>query len=290
MSNSDWEQGTIVLPSAEFAKVRQAVQQAEAKHLGHVYDLTQEFWTGLSRKQQTDGAAYREASMLFSNAKADELERARSRWRTTPDDLGKADALSDFSEAVELDWRTGKPARVLKSDMKFPTNRTTVFSSPDFDMTFDKQNNTVHWHVPENNHAVDDAHNHPVSKALFGALGDVRWTRGTGGVFTGNDEYRNDDQGEGGGSNYVTTAFGPIGAERAIGHCQPFLDSKGKRVGRREMEAIQDDKVKAVKAAQAKARRDYEKSVKASGVQPRGHNGHAGQYTYRTNGEPGFRL
>lgn len=40
MSKNEWEHGTIVLPSSEFAKVRQAVQQADTAHKERVFELT----------------------------------------------------------------------------------------------------------------------------------------------------------------------------------------------------------------------------------------------------------
>ena len=287
MSNNESEYGTIVLPSAEYAKVRQAVQQSETERLEDVYALTQEFWKGLSRKQQTDAVAYQEAVRQWVEAKTNELERARRSWRGTEADRRKLRALAYVHEALEVDWRTGKSARVLKSDMEFPTNRTTVFSGTDFTLSFDKGSNTVTWDVPDNNRAVEDAHAHPAAANFFAALAHVRWTRGTGGVFHGNDEYHRDG---GDGEDYVTTAFGPVGAERAIGHCEPYLDSKGNQVTRRDLQAIRDKRIEKEMADREKERKAYAKSVRASGIQPRGHNGHAGKYTYRRNAEPGFRL
>jgi hypothetical protein len=59
MSHNDRERGTIKLPSVEFARIRQAIQDDATAHREQVYALTQEFWKGLSPGQQTDKQAQR---------------------------------------------------------------------------------------------------------------------------------------------------------------------------------------------------------------------------------------
>lgn len=291
MAGYEWEQGTIALPSAEYAKVRQAVQQADTAHKEQVFALTQEFWKGLSRKQQADPRAYRQAGHEFIAKQDVDRQREYRYGRSSESEAIRDNLLMDLSEALNLDGRPGEnPARVVKADMAFPTNRTTSFNPGYGQMSFDKKAGTVEWYVEENKNAVDKAHSHPVAEAFFDAIDKVAWTRGTGGVFTGNDEYRSDDHSEGGGENYVTSAFGPVGADREPGHCKPYTDSKGKRFDRKVLNGISHARFMAQMDAQRKAHEAYAKSIKASGVQPRGHNGHPGQYTYRGHGEPAFRL
>lgn len=57
MGHWDSQHGEIVLPSAEFAAVRQAVQKATHDHQTWVFEETQAFWKGLTRKEQSDPAA-----------------------------------------------------------------------------------------------------------------------------------------------------------------------------------------------------------------------------------------
>lgn len=290
MSRNEWERGIITLPASEFAKVRQAVQQGETAHKEQVFELSQEFWKGLNRKQQTDPGEYLKAGQQFIAAKDRERIRAFVPGRNTETDKTRDKLLDDLSEALELDGYARRPARVLKTDMDFPTNRTTDFNAGYGEVIFDKKTNQVEWIVEENNNAVEHAHAHPVANAFFDAVSKVRWTRGTGGVFTGNDEYRREASYEGGASNYVTTAFGPVGADEAPDNCRPFIDSKGKATTQKDLDAAGRAKTLAMFEAQRKAQEAYAKSVKASAAQPRGHNGHAGQYTYRSHGEPTFRL
>lgn len=295
MSKNEWEHGTIVLPSSEFAKVRQAMQQADTTHKEKVFELTQEFWKGLTRKQQTDPAEYREAGRKFFADRYREERRYGgygdygSSASRRADDESVNSALGDFSEVTEMRYGQSKPARVLKSDMRFPSNRTTSFYAGGH-VSFDKENNTVTWDVDENNHAVERARADPKAAAFFDAISKVAWTRGTGGVFTGNDENCRDDEYEGGGANYVTDAYGPVGAEASPTHCRPYTDSKGVRVTERDLERIAKAKFQAEWEAQRKAQEAYAKAMKSSGVQPRGHKGHVGQYTYRERGRANFSL
>lgn len=90
------------------------------------------------------------------------------------------------------------------------TNRTKMFDvGGEASITFDKNN--VIWNVPENNHACDHAAGHPLHGVFFGALEKIQWTRGTGGVISGNNEYNRDTYEHGGGANYITHTFGPKG-------------------------------------------------------------------------------
>lgn len=247
MSRYEWEKGTFKLPSAEFARMRQAMQDHDAKVKTAAHVKTQEFWKGLTRKEQTDPTAYSEALSRWNRARYDrQNQAARSSWGMYSS--SKSDATKLDEEAGELasdlmERRTRgawnqekraydppKPSRVLASEMEMPTNRTTSFSNGyDGSISFDKKAGTVTWHVGENNHAVDSARESSYGQRFFSELGKVRWTRGTGGVIVGNDEYNQDNSYAGGGGNYVTTALGPLGMAEAPEKCEDWTDPQGKR-------------------------------------------------------------
>lgn len=68
----------------------------------------------------------------------------------------------------------------------------------------------VVWNVPENNRACERANAHWFAGLLFAELDKVTWTRGSGGVITGNNEYNRESRAQGHlGSNYTVKSYGP---------------------------------------------------------------------------------
>ena len=249
MSCYEWERGKIKLPTAEFAKVRQAMQDWDQARKQRIFDASQRFWKGLTPKQKRDSEAYRKAVHDFCYGDRS-YNPASGTWNDKPGGIGRhdedlAEEVSHLLEQAEYDevpderWggtkreRRASPRRVLKSDIDWPTNRTTAFQiDPPYGevyVDFDRDSSTVTWGVAENNHAVETAHALPGTAAFNAALNKVRWTRGTGGVIVGNNEYNRDSEYEGGGGNYVAWAVGPVGMKQAEYACRPFIDSQGKR-------------------------------------------------------------
>lgn len=110
--------------------------------------------------------------------------------------------------AKPIHFRTPTVADVTKFLGERATNRTTTFRVG-WEATITFKGNEVTWNVPENNHACDHAHEHHIGRAFFAALNKVTWTRGSGGVIVGNNEYSRDSYDVGGGGNYETARFGP---------------------------------------------------------------------------------
>ena len=274
-----------------------------------VFDHTQKFWKEIPTKARRDPEMYARAVhvYVYGNQQYTVRNGRHSHEMREPDlpnfpgvgvsYRGTDDSLASavYDHLTRVMWsshntdKTG-PRRVLKSDLEFPTNKTTRFRTSDNDgfIGFDRDRSTVSWAVSENNHAVDSARNDPMFGRLVQELEQVRWTRGTGGVITGNDEYNRDDHGEGGGSNYVTDAFGPIGAERAASDCREFTDSKGVRHTRRSMA---DDAIKTAKQADRRDRKAA-KDRASGGPQGRVSRGvpSGGQFSHQHHGESGLSL
>jgi hypothetical protein len=241
MGHWETESGEIVLPSAEFAAVRQAVQKATHEHQTKVFEETQTFWKGLTRKEQTDSESYLAALKKHTAARHQQVTDAEDSWRYRP----LPAHIKELNDDVE--WRLSlthgdKPARVLKSDLPFPTNRTTDFPAGEGSVTFDKGQNAVHWETGQYRNVIETARNSVAGEALFNRIKTVKWTRGTGGVFHGDNEISHEETDRG---EYVTTAYGPIGAAQEPTHCEEYADSKGHRVTGRELSDLQQELWKA---------------------------------------------
>lgn len=240
MSCNEWERGTIKLPSSEFARLRKAVEDADRTRKERVFAQTQAYWKGLTRKQQTDSTEYDSAQHVFANRmQASVGSGGRFGYAAEGPD---AEIAGDVEEALTLDRRysneppyrliVGKPKRVLAADMKYPTNRSTVFGAGEGQISFEKDTSSVTWAVGENNHAVEHARENPLAQVFFAEMAKVRWTRGTGGVIVGNNEYNREDRESGGGGNTCNQGFGPVGAADpdAWQRTNEYADSTGKRV------------------------------------------------------------
>lgn len=283
MGHWETEHGEIILPSAEFAAVRQAVQKAVHEHQTRVFDETQVFWKGLTRKEQTDPAAYEAARERHRKERNRLTESALRGW-------GRRSVTPHAEEIIEdVDWRLtlqrgGAPARVLKSDIPFPTNRTTEFQAGEGSVTFDKERNAVLWETGQYRRVIDRAHNSPAGSALFEAVRKVKWTRGTGGVLHGNNENHSEESSEPG--DYVTTAYGPIGAAQEPSSCEEYTDSKGNRVTRTDLSRLQQVKWDG----QRKLQQRMAKATAAAGRGKTTTASNRGSFAAYGHSEPSFRL
>lgn len=214
MSCYEWEYGQIVLPSADFARVRRAVQDADQQIKDEAFEVTQRVWSRLSRKERSDTDPY-----------------GAGLRRELQNEGSATSAAAQRQAEIALNrraWNREWPARVKKTDMDFPTNRTTTFpADSDGTVHFERTSSTATWSVAENNHAVDHARSSPVWSALDRALSKTKWTPRTGGVIAGNDEYRSESVDVGGGANYTTGGYGPAGAGAGAVD-EPYEDSKGR--------------------------------------------------------------
>lgn len=287
MGHWDRQHGEIVLPSAEFAAVRQAVQKATHEHQSKVFEETQAFWKGLTRKEQTDPASYQTALRKYVDAKHKQLYPAQSfsSWsRPTPAPFTE-EFVDDVEGRLGIPYG-GKPARVLKSDLPFPTNRTSSFPAGEGSVSFDKDTNTVRWSTSENRGATERAHNSAAGKAFFDRLKTVKWTRNTGGIIMGNNELSE----EAGRGDACSVAYGPIGAAQEPSSCQEYTDSKGNRVGRAELMKLQQELWDAQRKLQNRMAKATAAAGRGAGRGKTTAASNRGSFASYGHSEPTFRL
>jgi hypothetical protein len=193
MSCYEWERGTLILPSAEATRLKKAVRDATNREHDRIYEASRSWWRKNGRRYV---AAF----------KRDRWTEAHALERSIPD--GCYDAID-----------TGRTEnRMPRHEDVFPpraTNKDTSFWAGRYQgeghITF--AGRAVTWSVSENNHACESARGGAVAAAFFAALSRIKWTRGTGGVIVGNNEYNRDSESAGGGGNYIVAAYGPKGDE-----------------------------------------------------------------------------
>ncbi|MCC5612249.1 hypothetical protein LC612_37400 [Nostoc sp. CHAB 5834] len=106
------------------------------------------------------------------------------------------------------------PVTPKKGDFKLVSvTKPEVLQVDVASVSFDVKTREVTWNVSENNHAVECARESFLGELFFKELRKVVWTRGTGGVISGNDEYARDSREAGDAGNYTVESFGPIGAK-----------------------------------------------------------------------------
>ena len=208
MSRNDWESGTLKLPTAAWPKfkkdLRDGFNAQQSELFAYSLKIHAQLVANGKGKRKFDYSAclyklvYPESTAIFKpyspgwEPNEDQKEKILSNGLTTDRKKPKKPVAKDFP------WATTKTLRFNAG------LGGTISLSP-------LKETKVGWNVSENNHAVEYANSTNTANLLFKLLGKVNWTRATGGIIVGNDEY-NQDAGEyGGGANYVTHRFGPLG-------------------------------------------------------------------------------
>lgn len=219
MSCYGWEQGTIKLPPAAAkslrTKLNQHTEQRNAEAMTSVAGFYEHKGSG-GRTPETFRAAMNDWDRN-EREKIDKLRRRQYGGFSTETDRSRA-AADAHEDAYEFVYRRmskhelGKPLqRDLKAAFPKPPKTGAFTYGVGGEAVIAIDGNTVEWHVPENNHAVDRAREHPTARVFFGELSKVKWTKGTGGKITGNNEYNRDQTDVGGGANYEVGGYGPLG-------------------------------------------------------------------------------
>jgi hypothetical protein len=234
MSYYNWERGVLKFSVAEFKTFRDRMAQAWNAQRANDYVT--------AVRLHSDFLAAGKGVRDFDYARAlenllDQRSRQMGRygWADVPiydfKTFTKHDLLlmlvteRSASEDGRVSYHYGtsakKPYALRKKDFAPipPSKMDQMRAGHDGMLSFDPKERTVTWSVSENNKAVQDARESFVGMLFFKVLAQVNWTRGTGGLIVGNDEC-NRTTGwyyEGGGGNYRTGSFGPLGERGEMG-------------------------------------------------------------------------
>lgn len=223
MSRYDWEKGTLKIPAREWVAFKRRFCEGVNRH----QDVVLQCALNDYEKLMAAGKGKR-------NFDYPEAFNRITMTNRSPNFQGNYTSIGPYTDKIEPvlfpegayalgaggKRKPAKPRRPLKKD--FPLVKASkpgvVNVGDEGEIMFHEKEKSVTWDVPENNHAVERARNEPVAHVFFEALNKVTWTRGSGGVIVGNDEYNRDSDCPFGGSNYITQGFGPKGeAEKGFG-------------------------------------------------------------------------
>lgn len=198
MSCYNWESGEIKLSVKEWTRFKRDFREGYNKLQNAELVAATEHWDRYKTGPVPD--LWRDHDFAIARQRFYMLWR---RWKPsikTPEDIVRN--LGSWEERQ-------LPRKPIRKDFPLATNKQTVFNFDEATIQFDNDTRTVSYYSGDNNRQVEEARNHKVGRLFFRLLGQVQWTRGTGGKFIGNDEYNQDRNGEGEGGNYVTAEYGP---------------------------------------------------------------------------------
>lgn len=216
MSRNEWEKGSIKLSVQVFQEFRQELVKTYNEALQADFNTL----TELSERLKAAGKGKR--NFDYRAALQAELWSTRRRPGAWDDSYRIELKIASRGYLGNLFLnKEGKPIALKKKDFAgvtvgakhctFPPS-SPVTVSEDGTLTLDPVKKTVEWSVSENNRACESARESFVGKFLFRYLRKVSWTRDTGGVIVGNDEYNEEAEEAGGAANYIKEAYGPRGA------------------------------------------------------------------------------
>lgn len=273
MSVHQAESGTIQLPSDQATAVRHRF--VERHNL-----ISEKAWTAAKNTWDHATSAQRKDSQhLRDNLEAILTPRYNSwSYRQPEDSAAKVEALRRAESLLGIDEYSygSTPRAPQKKNLPVAGKTQTRFDGPFGSATFDTKKNTLEWEA-DGNHGVEEAHAEWVWEAMHAELDKVRWTRGSGGVINGDDEYRPEPR--------ASAGFGPVGLKDAPEVTKPFVKADGTRVTQLDVNDARAKKLRAQarsKNAEARAMRQH-----ADTLQDRRRNG---QFDFRRGSAPEVRL
>lgn len=214
MSRYEWESGSLIIPAKEWSGFKRILRETHNR----LQTLRYEIAISLSQELKVLGLGKR--NFDFESA-AEQLfhKRAEGIFKSLSEDSFLIlQSMFPNANSPEVQ-KTRRPVVPKKKNFPAATSKTDYFDcGPEGSIALKDEGRKFIWDVSENNHACETAREHPLAQAAFGALDKIRWTRSTGGKIIGNDENNHDSKEDGGGDNYVTGRYGPLGEDSFSHH------------------------------------------------------------------------
>jgi len=196
MSRYDWESGTVKFSVKEWTQFKRKFREGYNK----LQDREKADATRHWEQYKKGKLPVPHSNPTFENEQQ-RFWKIWNNWVLTNTDPNRPD--------VGMWQPRSRPRKPTRKDYPLANNQRTEFNFEEASIIFRITTREVHYFSGENNHQVEYARHDPVGQLFFRLLKEVRWTRGTGGRFVGNDEYNQQETGEGQGSNYCTANYGP---------------------------------------------------------------------------------
>jgi hypothetical protein len=242
MGRNEEERGTMVLPSAALAPLRKALVTALNAEQDRIFELAKAVHDRLQQPDPTTGRKetlnaikaelrkddwqwWNRAHGLLSDIidKIDGPIQEENGWSLRVPTHRWAQAERDAAMELLIPYRQKPQDRKVLTPLKknlhkLPADTLHFSTRSETTLTIHPATRTVEWEVSRGKNNVRDAHKTTLAKAFFSFLENVKWTRGTGGVFRQSDEYA-EDAAMSHGFNPVTISqhFGPLGEEEFTG-------------------------------------------------------------------------
>lgn len=225
MSKDNWEKGTIVIPRAAWAQFKSTLVKKHNEQAERELALIKSLFVVV--KEQSKGKRNCDLRELVRKEAQAQVTNYRngSNYKYPFKLLGFDETVDRLVSQLVKFERSPVPGKPNKQSWIAPKasmmpkvkSNVTRFEADLGTILLDQKNHSVSWIVSENNRAVESSRDSFMGSVFFSALGDITWTRNSGGTIVGNDEYNTDGEEEGQGANYVTERFGPLGVDRDFG-------------------------------------------------------------------------
>lgn len=222
MGRNEWEGGTLVLPTAAVSALRKDLTDATNRHHDAVLAECLRLWNGPIAKTSS--------AKLFRERLNAAMTSARLPEAVSNDVYYVMESLIGGYQGSSAP-RTPRASDVERMAPKANSRTVDFGGGNEWSIRIDGAK--LSYHSGDNKSQVERARAHPIVAAMFRNLARISWTRATGGVFAGNDEYNSESRDAGGGSNYITSAFGPLGEAEKAAQMGLSLDRYRKIMGGR---------------------------------------------------------